>query len=215
MRLASTLAVLCALASTAATAAHATVLETEPHTFQVSANHRVRLEFPVGQLRVVPSDDARVRFDLKVRCDSRREERCEELANRLVLESEDEGGTLHLKLEKYPKWHHKGMTVIGELHVPRSLAVQVEMGVGELDIAGLEGDLDVELGVGEADVRVPRTRANHVSVDAGIGEAAIRGGGSNTESRGFIGSHAMWSGGSGRSSVRLHVGVGEAQVRLE
>ena len=216
MKLASTFVMLglCAGMLTA-TAARSAVLETEPHSFPVTAKHRVHIEFPVGELRVIPSDESRVSFDVRVRCRGRADERCEELANRLVLESEDAGGTLHLKLEKYPKWVNKGLTVMGELHVPRAMAVEVEMGVGELDIEGLEGDLDVNLGVGEADIRMPRVRANHVSVETGVGEASIRGGGTNTRSSGFIGSHATWSGGDGRSSVRLHVGVGDGAVRLD
>lgn len=212
MKLALTLATLCVLA---AAPVRATLLETEPRTFPVAAHHRVRLEFPVGELKVIPSDEARVRFDLRVRCNGRSEERCEELANRLVLDDDTDGNTLHLKLQKYPKWNHHGMTVMGELRVPRSLAVKIEMGVGELTVQGIEGDLDAELGVGEADIHAPKSHTGHVSVDTGIGDARIRGGGSDTESHGFIGSHTTWSAGSGRSEVRLHVGVGEGTVRLE
>ncbi len=193
----------------------AAVLETEAHTFPVSKNHRVRIEFPVGELRVVPSDGSHVRFELRVRCRSHNEARCEELANRLRLDSDDKGGTLHLKLDNYPKWNNKGFTVMGVLHVPPALALKVEMGVGQLEVTGLEGDLDVDLGVGEADIRTSRTRAHHVSVDTGIGDATIRGGGSGTERHGFIGSHASWSAGPGRASVKLHVGVGDATVRLD
>jgi hypothetical protein len=212
MRLALALAALCVLT---AAPVRATVLETEPRTFPVAAHQRVRLEFPVGQLKVIPTDDARVRFDLRVRCHGGDESRCEELADRLVLDSDDEGNTLHLKLHKYPQWHNHGMTVMGELRVPRSLAVQIEMGVGELDIDGIEGDLDVELGVGEAAIRAMKAHAGHVSVETGIGDANIHGGGSDTESHGFIGSHATWTAGNGHSAVRLHVGVGEGTVRLE
>ncbi len=212
MRLALTLATLCVLTTAPA---RATVLETEPRTFPVAAHQRVRLEFPVGELKVIPSDEAHVRFDLRVRCSVGSEERCEEMANRLVLDSYDEGNTLHLKLHKYPKWSNHGMKVMGELRVPRSLAVKIDMGVGELNIEGIEGDLDVELGVGEAAIRSPRKHAGHVSVETGIGDASIHGGGSDTESHGFIGSHATWSAGNGRSDVRVHVGVGEGSVRLE
>ncbi len=194
---------------------HAAVLETEPHTFAVSKNHRVRIEFPIGELRILPSEGSTVRFELRVRCRSHSEERCEELANRLRLDSDDKAGTLHLKLDNYPKWNNKRFTVMGVLHVPPALALRVEMGVGQLEIAGLEGDLDVDLGVGEADIRTSRTRAGRISVDTGIGDASIRGGGSGTERHGFIGSHASWSAGSGRASVRLHVGVGDASVRLD
>ena len=195
--------------------ARGSVLETEPHTFAVSKSHRVRLNFPVGELKVVPGDESQVRFELRVRCRNCSAERCESLANRLELNSEDRDGTLRLSLDHYPKWNSKGFNVIATLHVPRSLPLEVDMGVGQLGIDGLEGDIEVDLGVGEADIHASRTRASHVSVDAGIGDASIRGGGSNTSRRGFIGSHATWSEGSGRSTVRLHVGVGEGTVRLD
>src|SRR5207248_2070581 len=129
------LASLCVLAGTPA---RATLYETEPRTFPVTSHHRVRIEFPVGELKVIPTDESRVRFDLRVRC-RRSDERCEEMANRLVLDSDDHNGTLHLKLRPHPAWRMHGGKLMGELRVPRSLPVRVEMGVGELDIAGLEG----------------------------------------------------------------------------
>jgi hypothetical protein len=175
----------------------------------------VHVNFPIGELRVIPTDDTNVQFDIRVRCRGRAEEDCEELANRLVLDSHDSGHTLSLKLENYPKWHNKGFTVIGELRVPRAQALRVEMGVGQLDVDGLQGDLDVDLGVGEADIRTPRASAANVSVEAGIGDATIRGAGSDLESSRFVGARATWSRGNGKSDVRLHVGVGDATVRLE
>lgn len=191
------------------------VLQTDSHTFPVGARHTVQLEFPIGELRVIPSDESRVRFDLRVRCRHRSAEHCAELADRLVLESDDTGGTLSLRLENYPKWQRKGFTVLGELRVPRSLAVRIEMGVGQLEVEGLEGDLDVDLGVGQADIRTPRAQARQVSAEAGIGDASIRGAGGELERSRFLGSRVTWVRGHGRSDVRVHVGVGEATVRLD
>ena len=193
----------------------AAVLEADTHTFTVSKSHKVHIHFPVGQLRVVPTDDSRVQFVVRVRCRGNYEHRCEELANELVLDSRDIDNTLTLRLENYPKWVNSKFSVMGELRVPRSLALRVEMGVGDLDIEGLLGDLDVELGVGEADIRTLRNSASHVSVQTGIGDASIRGAGSDLESSRFLGARATWSSGSGKSDVRLQVGVGDATVRLE
>ena len=208
-------AALLAAAGASDALARTSVLETEPHTFTVTKDHRIRLNFPVGELKVVPGEASQVRFELRVRCRSGSPEHCESMANRLELNSEDRDGVLRLSLDHYPKWHSRGFNVIATLRVPRSLPLEVDMGVGQLGIEGLDGDIEVDLGVGEADIHASRTRASHVSVDAGIGDASIRGGGSNTSRRGFIGSHASWSEGSGRSSVRLHVGVGEGTVRLD
>jgi hypothetical protein len=212
MKLAFTLA---ALAALAAMPARAALLTTDPHIYTVTSKHRIRIEFPVGQLKVIPGDGSTVRFDIKVRCKGESDERCEELANRLILDSDDTGGTLHLKLHKFPHWNNHGMDVIGQLTVPRALAVDIEMGVGELDVDGMVGDLDVDLGVGDAAIHASRAQASHVSVDTGIGDAEIEGGGSGTRSRGFIGSHAVWTDGVGHSAVHLHVGVGDATVRLD
>jgi len=195
--------------------ADAAVLQSDTHTFTITKEHRVHVNFPIGELRVIPTDDSRVEFDIRVRCRGRAEQDCEELANQLVLNSHDSGQTLSLKLENYPKWHNKGFTVIGELRVPRSQALRIEMGVGQLDIDGLQGDLDVDLGVGEADIRTTRASAANVSVEAGIGDATIRGAGTDLESSRFLGARASWSGGSGKADVRLHVGVGDATVRLD
>ena len=191
-------------------------LETDTQTFTITKDHRVSLEFPIGQLRVIATDESKVHFTIRVRCKGgNSEERCEELANQLVLDSRDTGEQLELSLENYPKWHNKGFTVMGELRVPRSQKLRIEMGVGQLDVDGLQGDLDVDLGVGEADIRTLRAHAANVTVETGIGDASIRGADSELESSRFIGARASWSGGKGKSDVRLHVGVGDGMVRLQ
>jgi hypothetical protein len=216
MKLALPLAVviLIGIGSAAPASARYTYLETEPHTFAVTKNHRVRMEFPVGELKVLPATGSQVRFDLRIRCKNYKSDRCEELASEMRFEGEDRNGTLYLKLDRYPKWC-KGFDVIGELRVPRNLPVDVDMGVGKLTVEGMEGEVEVNLGVGDADVRIPRSMANRVSVDTGIGDASIRGASGDVERRSFIGAHATWGPGTGRSSVRLHVGVGDATVRLD
>ena len=93
MKLALTLV---ALAALAASPVRAAMLTTDPHTYPVTANHRIRLEFPVGQLKVIPADGNTVSFDIKVRCRRESDERCEELANQLILDSDDSAGTSRL-----------------------------------------------------------------------------------------------------------------------
>ena len=45
------------------------------------------------------------------------------------------------------------------------------MGVGQLEVDGLAGDLDLDLGVGEATVLAPQDAVKAVSVNVGIGDA--------------------------------------------
>lgn len=215
------LAILAGLACSAALsvlvspAAQAAVLTTDPHVFPVTAKHRVHLEFPVGELKVVPGEGSKVEFNIRVKCRGRSEERCEELANELVLQSDDHANTLHLKLEEYPKWRSRGFSLIGELIVPKNLPVEIDMGVGDLDVTGIEGDLDVDLGVGDADIRTRRANTADVDVAAGVGDASIIGADGREQRSSFVGSRASWRDGTGKARVRLKVGVGDASVRLD
>lgn len=193
--------------------ARAVLLEADTKSYPVTANHRVRLEFPVGELRVVPNDDTHVRLSLRVKCRGGTE-RCEERASRLEIESSDKNGVLKIKVTGFPKFNNGGFNLIGELQVPRAIALDLEMGVGDLNIDGLEGDLDVELGVGDADIYAPVAKTRSVEIDTGVGDASIRGAGTRTSSRGFIGRSTAWNDGPGRSTVRLNVGVGDATVHL-
>lgn len=203
-----------ALALAVAAPAHAVVLQAGTKSYPVTAKHRVKLEFPVGELQVVANDDTNVRLSLQVKCRGG-EERCEERASRLKLDSDDANGVLRLKVTGYPKFNSGGFTLQGTLQVPRALALDLEMGVGELTVSGIEGDLDVELGVGDASIHTPRQSVRAVSVEAGVGDAEIRNAGSRSSSRGFIGRSVSWDDGPGRSRVSLHVGVGDAKVRID
>ena len=202
------------LALAFAAPAHSAVLQADSKSYPVTAKHRVRLEFPVGDLKVVANDDTHVRLSLQVKCRGN-EDRCEERARRLKLESDDAGGVLSLKVTGYPKYNSGGFNLQGTLQVPRALALRLEMGVGALSIDGVEGNLDVDLGVGEADISAPRHSVRSVSVQTGVGDAEIRNAGTKSASHGFIGRTASWDAGTGGSRVDLHVGVGDATVRLD
>jgi len=56
--------------------ARAALFETEPRTYSVTSHHHIRMEFPVGELKVVATDETRVRFDLRVRC-NRSDDQCQ------------------------------------------------------------------------------------------------------------------------------------------
>ncbi|MEY4373861.1 MAG: hypothetical protein RL760_27 [Candidatus Eisenbacteria bacterium] len=195
--------------------AHAARLVTDPHFYKVTAQHRIKLEFPVGELKVVGTDDEQVEFRVTAVCDDDDAEACAKRANRLELESTDRDGVLRLKLENYPKLNRHGMHLEGELRVPRKLAVSVDMGVGELEANDLSGDLDADLGVGQATVRTALATTGRVNAVAGIGQASIHGAGDGEQRSTFIGANSTWNGGPGRSAIKLHVGVGEAAVKLK
>jgi hypothetical protein len=199
-----------------APAARAEEIPVDHLSVPVPHGREVRVDFPVGTFQVEASDQNQVVFELNARCRGWWSGRCEDRARRIHIESEDHDGTLRLSVEGYPKMNAGGLNLHGVLRVPRDLALHLEMGVGDLDVRDMEGDLHVELGVGDADIRSPGSAVRSVDVSTGVGDADVRtrrGGAVRRHS--FISSTASWDEGRGRSEIHLKVGVGDATVRVD
>jgi hypothetical protein len=117
------------------------------------------------------------------------------------------------------------------LEVPSRLALEIEHGVGDIDIRGVSAGIELDSGVGDVEIEVPE---GNVAVDLGVGTAVVRapaavygsaeaaGGvgsaslqvrGEKIESGGFVSKSASWSG-DGRFRIEVAVGVGDAVIKL-
>ena len=191
-------------------------VRTDAAALQAQGARLLTLEVPVGEVTVTAGDGDRVEARLAVRCD-RGSRRCREKAADIRLRPQRSGDELSMEVVGFPRSNSgKSPQADVEITVPRALAVRVEMGVGELEVRGVEGDVDVELGVGEVRVLVPESAVAEVTVDVGVGEANLRPRLKGTRSTRFLflGNEIDWDGGVGRSSVSVELGVGEADVEL-
>ncbi|MEA2600228.1 MAG: hypothetical protein QOF89_1220 [Acidobacteriota bacterium] len=176
---------------------------------------KVHLEFPVGELNVDPGDGSQMGLDVKVTC---KEEtgRCADAAHDLKLVYDNSGDVFHVELKRFPKFGgSKNLHIVARITVPRELAVHAELGVGEMNIRGLAGDLDVDLGVGQVNVTLPKEAIGSVDLDTGIGEASLIAAGRRYESSGLMSKELNWDKGTGRSKVKVDCGVGEIDVILK
>ncbi len=116
--------------------------------------------------------------------------------------------------------------------LPARLAVDLELGVGDVEIRGVgggvdieagvgdlllkasSGDLRVDLGVGDATITAPADQYGSAVCSAGVGDARLKVQGKRIASDGFVGHEARWSG-DGEFKVRVELGVGEGRVTLE
>jgi hypothetical protein len=201
-----------ALGAVLALPAAAAPLGTMRGSWPAAGTKEVRIDFPVGGLEVVGVTGTKVEAEMSVRC--KRGRRCEERAAKLELVTDEKGGIRTLELKGHPKLDSDGLQVELRISVPATLRVQIDMGVGDLDVRDIEGDVDVDLGVGDADVRVPERTAGTVECEVGVGDANVHSSGGNRRSSGFLGRSVRWEGNEGGSRVHLEVGVGDADVWL-
>jgi hypothetical protein len=190
-------------------------LEAEPKTFDLEGAKRIRIEFPVGKFTLEGDDGHTVRVQVRVDCRNSDDEDCRDEARRIRVDHGVSSGRFRLDFSGVHKdWSGHHVTVIGHVLVPRTLAAELNMGVGKADVIGMRGDLDLEMGVGEMSVRAQQADYRDAEAESGVGDAVIETREGHVRERGFIGHSARWTEGRGASFIRAHVGVGQASVEL-
>lgn len=81
-----------------------------------------------------------------------------------------------------------------ELEVPRRMSVTARLRVGDVEVDGVSGGLDLRTGVGDVRVRVP---GGNVVAHAGVGSVRV------------------WSTAPSHGTARLHTDVGDVDLTLE
>ncbi|MDH3255365.1 MAG: hypothetical protein OEM62_10265 [Acidobacteriota bacterium] len=184
-------------------------------SFTLESQSSIRLDMPVAEVNVVGSSGRTVETEFTATC--KRDQDCDEVLRHLDFESHGSQNTLRVDLVGYPKWGKGRLELEGVVRVPKSVDVEIELGVGELDIKGLEGDVRVELGVGEINAWIERAKTRSVTLDAGVGEVELYGTDRRVAGRRsmLVGSEVYWDEGPGKARVFLEVGVGEISVWME
>lgn len=209
------LAAATALALTAPVSASADdIVRTLSQQFDAANIDQLELEFPVGELVVDAWDRPQVQIEVRLECE-RKKDACREAAEAVKLASAVEGKGLELELEGWPKNNSKSLEARVQIHAPRRLAVDAELGVGELRINGMASHVDAELGVGDVSLNLPEASVATVSLEAGVGDTSL----STTEKRytgsGFVGKELRWKKGAGGATVHAECGVGDVKVALK
>lgn len=123
------------------------------------------------------------------------------------LDIDENGDRLYLRLDNddiQQEWR---------VRLPEHLAVTMEVGVGEVEIAEFANNLDLELGVGSFRLLVADIDFESIHIEVGVGDTSIRGfdRGSDNE-RSFVGADSRYYG-DGEYKIAAEVGVGDAEVR--
>ena len=209
-----TLILIAALMAGASTAARAEELGTLVGRWPVGSIDEISVEFPVGELAIEAGDESEVRAELSVRC-RHGGKSCVERSKRLRLVTQVAGRTRQIRLEGLPKFGSHGLEVTLRIAVPKTLAVNAEMGVGDCRVEGLVRDVRLELGVGDVTVLAKESDVKSVHLTVGIGDASLHHGSQSQAVSGLLGRKVRWSDGSGAAHLSVELGVGDIDVRLD
>lgn len=205
------------LAASAVAADERETVRTIRQAFAAADIEELMLELPVGEARIIGEERDDIELVVDLRCGPEKK-RCANRAREVTLESSTRGGRLDVELSGFDDGSRRGMVFDGIIRVPSGMALGIDMGVGELAIEGLSGDVAAELGVGEMTLSLPFDAIHTASLSAGIGETnlLLPAGRQQTGNRShLVGSETKWRGGSGDADLGAEVGVGEITVVLQ
>jgi len=151
---------------------------------------------------------------------------------RAELRSETRGDSLAFDL-RYDG-DRDGLEENWSFEVPARLAARIHFSVGDINIRGLTGGLDLKLNVGDIIVEIPEGSVNaevnvgdirvntatgsygSIRLEANVGGTRIDGADSGRvkRSRGYGPGDTAWLDGDGRDRIRLEVNVGDASLRI-
>jgi len=131
---------------------------------------------------------------------------------RAKLKVERDEGTLRMAIETTRRNHR--FKERWNLYLPENLDLRLDMGVGAVDIRGLQAALNVDLGVGEVDIRARREWIGDIDGEVGVGDVSVHGAENIRSERHVVGATASAKG-DGTMKISVDVGVGDCTVRLE
>lgn len=189
------------------------VLESEAKTYPAKSIHAVRVDFTVGELNIEGTRGDEVVVKLYVHC-KRESDKCDEMARDLTLDARSRGDRMDITVEGHSLFDSDDYWVEAIIQVPARVSLDIEMPVGEVSIRDVESDVDLRLKVGEATIEMREEKVGRVSAGITIGEATIDARSGREQVEGLFGRRVRWAEGRGPARVDVHVGIGEASVRL-
>lgn len=190
-------------------------LRTFSSEFPAAGVRAVEVAAGVGTVEIQAHPGGAIATDVDVvakRFSGRGDRRTRRLVEDLALSEELKGDVLVLRL--LPE--QRGRTEFNEewvVKLPASLGITVKLGVGEIRVVDVSGDVELKLGVGDVTVEGEFSAFGPIRASCGVGDVAVRTPAGRERGSGFI-AKDLAAQGEGTSTLRAAVGVGDISVRL-
>ncbi len=180
---------------------------TRQHTFEGHDIGSLRFDISVGTLRVEPSDTDNIEVSLTITAEDRGWFRRTPDVEKLDLRSSRQGDRLRLS------FNEKNVKTEWVVKVPDLDQLDIELGVGTVDVFMATFGITADLGVGTINLQVEASEVDTVDLSVGVGDTQILGG-HNTESHRAMVSSETSAMGSGPHLIKARAGVGDVTAEL-
>ncbi|PCJ42686.1 MAG: hypothetical protein COA71_04050 [SAR86 cluster bacterium] len=178
------------------------------HSFDLEDINEIEINNSVGsiELRLVEGDELRI--EVEIEGEDRAFFRRRVDVDDVDVEIRTRGDKLILTID------NDDVKADWTIEMPVVSAIEINMGVGEIDVEIGASRLDIDLGIGKVDVTAPLATVAAVEISAGVGDTRIRGTDSVENSRVIVSSESEVMG-EGDFSISAEVGVGEISIELD
>ena len=188
-------------------AAMADSSKTISYSVDASRLESVEFEISVAEVEIEVYDGNEIQLEIELKSQRRWFSLRRHNIEDIELKIRNNGSNVYLGLDEPNIDQH------WRVLLPAKLAVEMDLGVGDIRIEEFSNSLEMEVGVGAVRVEVNDTEYREIHLSAGVGDASIRGfDGRSDNERSFISAESFYHG-TGELNIDIEVGVGDIQVR--
>lgn len=175
--------------------------------FMLDAKQSLSIDVPVGRIEINIVDSNEVSLEIEVKGKDQGWFKSDKDVSHVALGKHVSSGKVKLEIDEddtNQEW---------VLNVPKFAALDIELGVGEVEINNLANSADVEVGVGEVTIQTQLDDFKKIELESGVGETQIKGFSGEIDYRRKVVSSEVTCVGKGEYSINAEVGVGEVKVK--
>ncbi len=174
----------------------------------------VRVAAGVGEIEILAGEYENVGVRVEVSLTSRSartSRRSRRELEEVQLVAERRGDDLELRL--HPRRRRFEWREQWSIRLPAHLAAAVELGVGDVRVVDVAGDLSIEVGVGQVRIDGAYAAFGPIAASCGVGDVTLRTPSGRERGSGFI-ARSLQSRGPGTATLEAETGVGDIDIRL-
>lgn len=175
-------------------------------THRVPTNSNLHFDIPIGEVELETHSGDNVKLEVTVSIKDDNWFSDDDLSD-TEMQIEADGNDVYFSVNK--KENQQDWKIL----LPETASIELDVGVGSINIEGVERTLNVDLGVGEIEVDMAGKNYRRIDLDSGVGEVQISGL-ENTRVETSIVSESLDWRGEGEYKLDIEVGVGGIDVKF-